>query len=307
MQVCRSSRCAGVLIGLLLLLSTRGLAQVAAGPFTVVVGQVVRPVEAEALWARVPNASEALLLRMGSGAGLRYRVCVGRLLDRPAAERLRQSMVKLYPEAWVLDLGTRVLAEPPRRDSLVARATPSSVEGFALAYAKLHEALSSLDSRRLQAFIHPTTGLWLRHNPGRLLVVQQCSSFDELLSLTAFESAQARRALEQALEAYRLDTSVLRAPATELPPRCTPGDSAASLRLVPTPLATPSLGVALHASKVQLLGEGLSAAEARATARADQSVRLALLHPNAGPVRGLYFAFEADRWYLTAIDLSCEP
>ena len=296
----------------LLLAPARSQAQAPAptGPYTVVVATVSKAAEADAIWARLPAVAEGLLLRQAGPRGARYWVAAGRLTDRPAAERLLASLRKLYPRAWVLDLGPRALAEPPA-DSAAPAPAPSSLAGFRTAYSRLHTALASLDARRLQPFIHPELGLWLRHTPHRLTVVQHSLSLDELLELPAYESAAARRALELAIEAYApalLPPDSLLATATAPTPQaCADTDTLVRQPRLLSPPLPARLSTTLLAAKVQLLGDGLSADEARRTARAEGALRLALVRPYAPPLRGLYFAFEADRWYLTLIDLSCEP
>lgn len=277
-----------------------------SGPFTVVVASVPRLAAAEALLAKVPNATEALVIKASTRLGLRYRVCIGRFLERPAAERQRLAVVSLFPEAWLLALGDTVLSIEPSKAQPAAAPAVGSLDGFLAAYKELLPALEQMDARRAQPFIHSELGLWVRHQPGTFAVVQRCTSLNEVLGLTALESATARSALEACWGEYSAHKPT---PAERIPQPCVTtvtSDITDTLLVARLSPGDATLSAAYSAMKAKLVGPQLSTDEARMLSQVESLQHYVVSHRTAKPVRALYFALVEGRWVLTQLDLICD-
>lgn len=303
----RANSCLAVLLAAMLGSAWQPLAAQAnrgpSGPFTVVVASVPRLAAAEALLAKVPNTTEALVIKANTRLGQRYRVCIGRYLERPAAERQRLAVLSLFPEAWLLALGDTVLSIEPSKSKLIAPPV-GSLEGFLAAYATMMPAFEQMDARRAQQFIHPELGLWVRHKPGAFAVVQRCASLNEVMELSALESAASRAGLEACWGEYR--TTRPRS-ATQLPEPCPAPDTTDTLIVLGLSPKDLTLAAAYSAMKGHLVGPQLSADEARMLARVESLQQYIVIHRTARPIRALYFGLVEGRWVLTQLDLICEP
>lgn len=296
-----------------------------SGVFTIVVASIPAGEEAERYEKQVTTVGLPVsTLYMETGAGMRFRVCVGRFSSMREAMTKRDNIAQRTksPDAWVLELPKDYtplivrwdewhVAQAPAADTLQAdTATADTLPPlvadslFLLTYTQFATAWAEGHLAMANTYLHPEVGIYVLYRYKGSILLRQFRTLEDFQQSDLLDLPETlAEKLPPQLRLY----DGMPTPTQQLPDYYCEGARegyAASGFFAGKPI---SQKLILHFSqegmKRSYLGQPLTPAESRHLTQIEQSITAGVVHTDGLLLRGLYFAQVHGHWYLTAIDM----